>query len=153
MGAKSAIRPATILYDEDFVAWTAETARLLRAGRFNQVDIAHLAEEIEDRGKSDQRELESRLTVLILHLLKWQFQPEKRSGRWQSTIIAQRAEVLKLLEQSPSMRRRLPKSVGEIYSTAVRQAAAETGFPVNAFPRECSCSVEQILDQDFLPGR
>ena len=91
-GPISPLKPASAsLYDEDFAVWTAETARLLRAGRFDEVDIEHVAEEIEDMGKRDKRELHSRLTVLILHLLKWKWQPEKKSASWGSTIVTQRA--------------------------------------------------------------
>ena len=144
MGAKSLIRPASSLYDEDFVAWTAQTARLLRVGRFDQIDTEQLAEEIEEIGKSNQRELESRLTAILVHLLK-------RSGSWQSSLITQRAEVLKLLKQSPSLRRTLPNAVDEVYPTAVRKAAAETGLSAKVLRPDCPFSMEQILDQDFLP--
>src|SRR3984893_586861 len=105
MGAKTLKpRPAS-LYDQDFAVWTSETARLLRAGRFDEVDIEHVAEEIEDMGKRDKRELHSRLTVLLLHLLKWNWQPDKQSPGSQSPIISQRAELQRLLEDSPSLRR------------------------------------------------
>src|SRR6476661_110598 len=89
---------AASLYDRDFVAWTSETARLLRAGRFDETDIEHVAEEIEDMGKRDKRELHGVLTVLLLHLLKWNWQPNKQSSGGQSTIITQRAEVEQLFE-------------------------------------------------------
>src|SRR5713226_718431 len=104
MGAKT-LKPRTAsLYDQDFAVWTSETARLLRAGRFDEVDIEHVAEEIEDMGKRDKRELHSRLTVLLLHLLKWKWQPEKQTRGWQSTLLTQRAELGRLLEDSPSLR-------------------------------------------------
>src|SRR5258708_27594646 len=103
MDAKTLKPAAASLYDEDFAIWTAETARLLRAGRFHEVDIEHLAEEIEDMGKRDKRELHSRLTVLILHLLKWKWQPEKQTRGWQSTLLTQRAELDRLLGDSPSL--------------------------------------------------
>src|SRR2546426_519054 len=111
MGAKSLTRPASKLYDEDFVAWASETARLLRSGRFDKIDVEHLAEEVEDMANRDKRELASRLRVLILHLLKWQQQPGKRSRSWRATIATQRAELKDLLDQSPSLRRVLPGSV------------------------------------------
>ncbi len=151
MGAKSLARPATSLYDEDFVIWTAETARLLRDGQFGQVDVEHVAEEIEDMGKSYQRELESRLTVLILHLLKWRCQPGKRTGGWKSTMIGQRAELVRLFRQAPSLRRAVTGAVASVYSTAAKQAAAQTRLPKQVFPRECPFSTDEILDEDFLP--
>src|SRR5713226_2577936 len=106
MGAKT-LKPRTAsLYDQDFVAWTSETAQLLRAGRFDEVDIEHVAEEIEDMGKRDKRELHSRLTVLLLHLLK--------SG-CRSTIITQRAELEQLFEDSPSLMRTIGAAVLKVY--------------------------------------
>ena len=115
MGAKT-LKPRTgSLYDQDFAVWTSETAQLLRAGRFDEVDIEHVAEEIEDMGKRDKRELHSRLTVLLLHLLKWNWQPNKQSSGWQSTIITQRAELEQLFEDSPSLRRTIGAAVLKIY--------------------------------------
>jgi len=151
MSAESLSQPAAKLYEEDFVAWALETARLLREGRFNEIDIENLAEEVEAMAGRDKRELLSRLTVLIHHLLKWQWQPEKRSGSWKLTIGSQRAEIETLLEQSPSLKRTVSPSVVRAYRTAVRNAADETGLPQGTFPRECPFSVAQVLDEDFLP--
>jgi len=153
MGAKSLIRPAADLYDEDFVLWIAQTARLLRAARFDEIDVEHLIEEIEAMAGRDKREVLSRLTVIVQHLLKWQHQSRKRSRSWHATIVAQRAEIELLFEQSPSLRRALDASVARAYRSAVAAAAAETGLPVHTFPRECPFSPEQILDQNFLPDR
>jgi hypothetical protein len=152
MSAKSLTQPAALLYDEDFALWTAETARLLRQGRFTELDVEHLAEEVEDMGKSQHRELGSRLAVIIQHLLKWQLQRERRSGSWKATIVTQRAELDRLFEQSPSVRRGLRASVPRVYPGAVAAAAAETDLPVESFPRECPFAPEQILDQDFFPS-
>ena len=153
MSAGSLTPLAGKLYDEDFVAWANETATLLRAGRFDEIDAEHLAEEVEAMAGRDTRELRSRLTVLILHLLKWQQQPEKRSVSWKSTIATQRAEVKHLLEQSPSLKRVVLESVTRIYGDAVEQASIETGLPEDSFPRECPFSPDQVLDRNFLPGR
>src|SRR2546430_9957257 len=118
MGAKT-LKPAPAsLYEEDFAVWTFETARLLRAGRFDEVDIEHVAEEIEDMGKRDKRELHSRLTVLILHLLKWKWQPEKKSTSWGSTIVTQRAELCRIFEQSPSLED-IQEAVEDVYTDAM----------------------------------
>ena len=144
--------PAGSLYDEDFAAWTAETARLLRARRLAEVDLEYVAEEIEDMGKSQAREMESRLTVLLVHLLKWKLQPAKRSRGWRSTLDTQRVELRRLFRQSPSLRRRLPESLPEVYRDAVRAAGIQTGLTARSFPRDCPFSVEQVLDNDFLPG-
>ena len=151
MSSRALKSPVHSLYDDDFAAWTAETARLLRARRLAEVDLDHLAEEIEDMGKSQARELESRLTVLLVHLLKWKFQAAKRSRGWRSTILTQRVELRRLLRQSPSLRRLMPESIPEVYRDAVRTAVIETGLAVRSFPRGCPFRVEQILDDEFLP--
>jgi hypothetical protein len=153
MGAGSAIRPAANLYDEDFAVWTAETARLLREGRFTEVDAEHLAEEIEDMGNRDRREVLSRLTLIIQHLLKWQYQTQKRSRSWRATVVVQQAELEHIFEQSPSLRRPSPAALERAYRNAVKQASIQTDLPAESFPRECPYTLEQILDSEFLPGR
>ena len=153
MGAKPLVHPAAKLYDEDFARWTAETARLLREGRFQEIDVEHVAEEIEDMGKRDHDELLSRLTLIIQHLLKWTYQPEKRSKSWRSTIAVQRRDVARLFRRSPSVRRNVTAAVAEVYRDSVEDAALETDLPEKSFPRECPFTPEQILDRDFLPGR
>ena len=151
MGAKTLKRRTSSLYDQDFAVWTSETARLLRAGRFDEIDIEHVAEEIDDMGKRDKRELHSRLTVLLLHLLKWNCQPNKQSSGWQSTILTQRAELERLFEDSPSLRRAIGGAVFKVYPAALRTAVVETGLPTATFPRDCPFTAEQILDSNFLP--
>jgi len=153
MGTKPLIRSSAKLYEEDFALWTAETARLLREGRFKDIDVAHVAEEIEDMGNRDHRELFSRLRLIVHHLLKWQYQPEKRSRSWQSTVDLQRGEIRQLFRQSPSLRRTVPEMVPEVYRDAAKQASIETDLPEQSFPQECPYTPEQILDRDFLPGR
>lgn len=151
MGAKTLKPAAASLYDEDFAIWTAETARLLRAGHFDEVDIEHVAEEIEDMGKRDKRELHSRLTVLILHLLKWKWQPEKKSRSWRATIVTQRAELRRLFEQSPSLKAKVQDAVEDVYADAIDGATIETGLAARRFPRKCPFTPDQILDREFLP--
>jgi hypothetical protein len=147
-----ALKPhARRLYDEDFAAWSAATARLLRSRRWTEVDLEHLAEEVEDMGRSQARERSSRLRVLLAHLLKWQAQPQKRSRSWRATMDEQRTELRDLFRQSPSLRHQLEESLQEVYLDAVRAASIETGLATRAFPRECPFSVEQILDGDYLP--
>ena len=151
MSSRALKPPTTGLYDEDFFAWTMETARLLRAGLLSKVDIEHVAEEIEDMGKSERRELLSRLTVLLLHLLKWKWQPEKRSTSWQSTMDSQRAELVELFEDSPSLRRAVEEGLPKVYRNAIRRAGIETGLPTATFPPQCPFTPDQILNEDFLP--
>jgi hypothetical protein len=153
MGAKPLVRPAAKLYDEDFVLWTAEAARLLREGRFAEIDVEHVAEEIEDMGKRDHRERFSRLTLIIQHLLKWQYQPDRRSGSWKATVATQRGELEELFEQSPSLRRLPDRTLVRAYGIAIVAAAGETGLPEDSFPSKCPYTLEQILDRKFLPGR
>jgi len=139
------------LYAEDFAVWTARTAELLRARRFADVDIEHVAEEIEDRGKSEKRELQSRLTILIAYLLKWEKQPNKRTTSWRSTINTQRVELSRLFRQSPSLKSNLADTLKEIYPDSIEAAAVETGVLVADFPDACPHSTGQIIDRAFLP--
>jgi hypothetical protein len=138
-------------YEKDFVAWTEETARLIRAGRMAEVDLEHVAEEIEDIGRRDSREVWSRLRVLITYLLKWSFQPRKRTRSSRSTIATQRSEIHDIFEQSPSVRGRVPARLARIYREAMRAAAIETGLSEKSFPRDCPFRIAQVLDRDFLP--
>ncbi len=151
MEAKALNAPVAQLYDEDFAVWTEEMARLLRAGHLDEVDIEHVAEEIEDMGKSQRDEVLNRSTVLLFHLLKWKFQSEKRSGSWRATIRTQRDEIRRGLRTSPSLRRKLRESVAEVYQDALKRASDETGLPRRAFPAECPCTLDEILDPEFLP--
>ena len=139
------------LYDHDFFEWTQCNAALLRESRFDHADIEHIAEEIEDMGKSQQHELESRTRVLLAHLLKWRLQPERRSRSWTATIVVQRDEVLRLLRMMPSLRRRLRELLPEVYRIAVEQAISETDLPDEGFPATCPFTVDQILDETFFP--
>ncbi len=139
------------LYDRDFVEWTARNAELLRAGRVNEADIEHIAEEIEDMGKRQRHELRGRLRVLLVHLLKWQSQPEKRGPSWIATISSQRDDLADLLEDAPSLRSVLEESVPRVYEQAARRAARETGLAATAFPGACPFRIDRILDADFFP--
>jgi len=137
------------LYDQDFFEWTQRNAELLRAGRFAEADIAHIAEEVEDMGKSQQRELQSRLAVLVMHLLKWKFQPGGRGPSWRATINTQRRDIADLMESMPGLRRafNLPKA----YARAVADAVDETELPANTFPAKCPFPLDEILDTGFWP--
>jgi hypothetical protein len=125
---------------------------LLKEGRFNEIDATHLIEELEDMGKSNKRELKSRLIVLIAHLLKWQCQAEQRSTSWQSTINEQRRQLFFLLKEMPSLKSSFDDAITEIYSDALEWASDETKLPENTFPSECPYSKEQLLDKNFYPN-
>ena len=139
------------LYDRDFVEWTVRNAELLRAGRLDEADIEHIAEEIEDLGKRQRHELRSRLRILLIHLLKWQAQPERRGPSWIATIGTQRAEIQDLVDDAPSLRNLLDESLQKVYWRAAAQAVKETGLPRTAFAEACPFTVERILDTDFFP--
>ena len=143
---------ASRLYDEDFYAWANEQAALLRSGRLAEADIAHIAEEIESMGKTEKRELVSRLKVLLIHLLKWQFQPTGQGPSCRLTIQKQRREVVEHLADNPSLKAKLEEAVDTAYATAVIAAARETSIDLRVFPAECSWSYEQAIDDDFWPG-
>ena len=143
-----------IAYKQDIVAWANEQAALIRAGRFELLDLEHIAEEIEDVGKSEQRELESRMAVLIAHLLKWQFQPTHRGMSWERTIKDQRKMVQKRVKQTPSLKASLLDTewIDDAWTDATLQAAKETGIELIKFPQACPWTMEQVLDDEFLPS-
>jgi hypothetical protein len=139
------------LYDRDFYAWANEQADLLRAGRLSEADIENIAEEIESLGKSEKRELISRLTVLLVHLLKWQYQPVLRSRSWRLTLEEQRNRIEDHLVDNPSLKSSLGVTIGAAYRDAILGAARETGLERSTFPTTCPWSFEQIVDPNFLP--
>ncbi|MBK5931451.1 DUF29 domain-containing protein [Halochromatium salexigens] len=149
------------LYQTDYSQWTQRNAELLRAGRFEELDIEHLLEELSDMSKSDRRELHSRFLILIAHLLKWQFQYQTLSERWRefkgdswrSTIIEQRQQISVLLRKSPGLKSVLEETSIDAYADAVELAHKETRLVRTTFPRACPYSIKQLLDDEFYPDR
>ena len=141
--AKALDQPS--LYDTDYVAWLEEQVAHLRAGRLAALDVANVAEELEGLMRSERHELENRLEVLILHLLKWDHQPGQRSNRWRASVAKQRARIRPLLRDSPSLKPWLEEAAREVYSAALEQAAIETSLTEEAFPQTLPYSVEQIF--------
>ena len=139
------------LYNQDFYAWSNEQAALLRAGKLSQADIENIAEEIESLGKSEKRELVSRLRILLLHLLKWQFQPKGRTSSWSASIKIQRLDLHQHLKDNPSLKGKLPEAVEIAFAGAVIEAAEQTKLPESAFPSSCQYSWQQIMAADFWP--
>jgi hypothetical protein len=139
-------------YEADFYQWSLEQARLLRSGEWKSVDVEHLAEEIEDMGKGVRREWESRLKVLIVHLLKWVFQPELRGVSWQLTIQEQRDQLHELLADNPSLKNQMTASLERTYPRAVKRTALETSLMEETFPTECPFRLEDILNESFWPN-
>jgi hypothetical protein len=133
------------LYEANYHCWVRETSERLRRGEFSQIDLAALVDEVEDFGKRERSALESRLAVLVCHLLKWDCQPAKRSRSWQAAVELQRVRVEKLLKQSPSLRPFAAEALPEICAEAVLRAIRETGFERRAFATGCPYTIEEIL--------
>ena len=127
------------------------TAQLLRERRWHEIDLEHLIEEIEDLGKSERRGIASQLTRLLLHLLKWQYQPQRRSDSWLDSITDARTQIELALEDSPSLKNYPAQQLEQSYERACRQAAKQTGMPLSVFPQECPYSLELVLEEGWLP--
>ncbi len=138
-------------YDGDMLAWAIEQAAYLRAGNWAALDVAHIAEEIDDVGRSIRRECKSRMTVLLAHLLKWHQQPGRRSKSWVRTIKHQRQELADLLHTMPSLAPHLTDKTwwASTWEGAVALAHGETG--IGDAPDDCPWTVEQVLDPLFYP--
>ena len=140
-------------YESDVVAWAKEQAALIRTGQFDQLDLTHIAEEIEDVGKREQRELASRVAVLLAHILKWKFQPKKRSVSWTLTIKEQRRLLVRRVQKTPSLSPMLsdPEWVDEIWIDAKAIAEKETGLDMSTYPEIYPWSMTNVLAPDWLP--
>ncbi len=144
---------ARALYEKDVVRWAREQARLLREGDFAHLDIEHIADEIEDVGKAEQREFASRMSVLLAHLLKWRFQPQLRTKSWRDTIDIQRKSIARRIEATLSLEATLRDSEwqDDIWLDALNAAIAETGLDRAVFPAAFPLPIEQALDPEFWP--
>ncbi|WP_107670378.1 DUF29 domain-containing protein [Cyanothece sp. BG0011] len=142
---------SSTLYDTDFNLWIEATVKQLKSGDFNEIDLDNLIEEIEAMGRSEKRELKSRLAILIMHLLKWKYQGIKRSNSWLNTIREQRLQLSLLLQDSPSLKPLLEQEFEQWYNYAKKEAAKETKLSLNTFPESCPFTIEMVLDSDFLP--
>jgi hypothetical protein len=139
------------LYEKDYYLWLENTIQLLKDGQLSALDINHLIEEIEDMGISQKNALESNLIVLLMHLLKWKYQPQKQTGSWRSSIREHRRRILKALRNSPSLKRYFEEIFEEVYQEARLQASDETELPLETFPSECPFTQEEIFNPDYLP--
>jgi len=140
-----------IKYEKDFYSWTLEQAELLKNGRFSELDIDNLIEEVESMGRSEKRELESRLTILLLHLLKWKYQEVRRGRSWQLTIDEQRIQFEETLNENPGLKPQLDEIVKKAYKLAVIKAARETKISKAVFPECCPWNVAQLIEDGFYP--
>ena len=141
----------TELYERDFYHWTQDQAMALRAKAWDALDIEHLAEEIESLGNEQRHAVRSHLRILVMHLLKWTYQPGHRSESWRSGISNARAEIEERLEDSPRLTPLLPELLTWVYPRARRRATEETGLALATFPDQCPWSLAQILEEGFYP--
>jgi hypothetical protein len=133
------------LYNQDFYQWTHEQADLMKAGALSQLDIPNLIEEIESMGKTQKHELVNRLAVLLMHLLKWDYQPERRGRSWELTIKEQRIRIKNHLLENPSLKYSISEYVSIAFEIAVVKALKETRLPDSVFPETCPYTIDQIM--------
>jgi hypothetical protein len=142
---------AVKLYESDYYTWALTQAKALRHGRFKDLDLPNLVDEVEDMARREARELESRLEVLLAHLLKWAYQPTVQSKSWRLTVKEQRLQVRRLLKESPGLKSKVPELFADAYEGARLQAAKETPLEEEDFPTACPWTLEQATDDGFWP--
>jgi hypothetical protein len=140
-----------VSYDQDFNQWIEYTIELLKAQRFDELDIENLVDELESMSKRDKREIFSRLKIVLAHLLKWKYQPGKRSGSWRASIRNNREDLAQLINDSPSLKSYPAQIIVDAYASARLDAADETGLELQVFPLHCPFSIDETLAQDFWP--
>jgi hypothetical protein len=139
------------LYETDFNLWIEQTVSQLKNGQLQDLDLENLIEEIESMGRSDKREIKTRLIVLIMHLLKWKYQPQKQTTSWIATINEQRRQIKVVLKDSPSLKPYIQNEIDDCYQDARKDAEKETKLSIEIFPLECPFTQDQILDPDYFP--
>lgn len=140
-------------YEQDFALWTDEQARLLQEGRWSELDAAHIAEELEALGRSDRRALESQIERVLMHLLKWRHQPNRRTRSWRLSILDGRRKIAKRLEESPSLKTLVQSQIDDGYRYVRLFAAEETGLPIATFPEACPFTIDEILNDAGMGER
>lgn len=140
-----------VTYDEDLYTWSLEQANLLKEHKFDQIDLEHIIEEIEDMSKSEKRALQAFLETLLMHLLKWQYQPAYQGRSWKFTIIEQRKRIESHLLENPGLKSKLQELTEKAYMYAVTGAVRETGLDIQVFPQTCPWTYEQFINEDFWP--
>jgi hypothetical protein len=151
MNKTTLVKSKADLYEQDFNLWLERQATLLRERRFDELDVDNLLEEVESIGRSERRAIESNLEVILIHLLKYQLQPERRTRSWLDSLLEHRGRLARDFRDSPSLGRHAEEHLNEIYRLARKRAASQTRLPLDAFPTSCPYDLEQILDEDFLP--
>jgi hypothetical protein len=142
------LRRAAPGYEADYAAWLEHQVSLLKADRWSEVDKENLIDEVESLGRSDFKAFVSAFEILLAHMLKWDFQPERRSRSWQGSILEHRQRIADELEDSPSYSSRIEEAVARAYRTAVARAVAETDLPRNSFPAACPYSWDEIMNRE-----
>ena len=143
--------PNRHLYETDYLKWIETTVKKLQVQDYSNIDWENLIDEIEDMGRSERRSLKSNLIVVLTHLLKWQYQPNFRSGSWKGSIVEHRRRIREALKDSPSLKPYFEEVFAQCYSDAVEQASAETGLSVEILPQVCPYTSAEVLDANFLP--
>ncbi len=139
------------LYEQDYYQWLTITAEKLRQGKLAEIDVVNLIEEIEDMGRSERKAVRSNLRILLMHLLKYKYQPEKRTNSWLFTIVEHRKRLQQSFQDSPSLKPYFLEVFDESYQDAIDLAAAETGLPRNTFPNQSPFTPQDTLNSDYLP--
>ncbi len=139
------------IYETDFYTWTQQQAAFLKSGQFSEIDLENLIEEVESMGRSEKRALESRLIILLQHLLKWQYQPARRGRSWELTIKGQRMKFIKVLNENPGLKPSLDQCLIDAYQFAIVEASKETGLDEKTFPSVCPWELKEITRLDFYP--
>lgn len=140
-----------INYEQDFYGWTQEQSALLKAGRFSEIDVENLIDEVDSMGKREKRSLQSRFTVLMTHLLKWKYQPERRVNSWRLTISGQRLDLADLLDDNLGLKSHLAEIMPSAYKRARLDASAETFLSLSTFDTLCPWDFQQLIDDAFFP--
>lgn len=140
----------TKLYEQDFSLWIETTVEQLKQKKLDKIDWENLIEEIESLGKSEKNALQSNLRILLMHLLKWKYQPDRRSNSWSYTITEHNIRIAQAFKDSPSLKRYFSEIFDDCYQNARKLAAKETGLDINIFPVNCPFSQEEVLNSDRL---
>lgn len=139
------------LYNQDYCLWLENTVKLLLNEQFSEIDVSHLIEELEDMGRSEKRAVSSNLRILLMHLLKYKYQPQKRSNSWLFTIVEHRKRLKVLFKNSPSLNNYYHEVFSETYQDAKDLASAETGLSINNFSSSSPFTPEDVLNENYLP--
>jgi hypothetical protein len=142
----------TTLYDTDFALWAEQTAQMLKDGRLSEIDLENLIEEVEDLSRRERDALYSNLKIVLLHLLKWEFQPHKQTNSWRASIVEHRQRIKRQIKKSPSLKSYPEEILSDCYTDARELASVETRLPLDTFPAECPYAIAIILSPEFLPS-